>query len=209
MNRYDKIVRNVGIIIFILMLGTSIGFGSRSVEPTEQNRTQGPNIFLDVPAHRGTAADADSLTPGDTFVLTISEEGGQVIKNFTAKLSWSDESNPPGRPRVRRYDNQPDVFSIRVLQPDGNASDEQGPNSMGDPGNLEISITLDDTYLAQLYKEGIAGTGNWTVEVTLESTGMWTPERGPGMLGLPDSGNDFSISVDYEYYNMVEEGADE
>ncbi len=209
MNRYDKIVRNVGILIFILMLGTSIGFGSRSVEPTEQNRTQGPNIFLDVPIQRSTAADTGSLTPGDTFVLSISEEGGQVIKNFTAKLSWSDESNPPGRPRVRRYDNQPDVFSIRVLQPDGNASDEQGPNSVGGTGDLEISESLDDTYLARLYEEGIAGMGNWTVEVTLESTGMWTPVTGPGVLGLTDSGNDFSLSVDYEYYNMAAEGADE
>jgi hypothetical protein len=76
-------------------------------------------------------------------------------------------------------------------------------------GNLEINIQLDDEHLARLYEEGIAGNGNWTVEVQLVDTGIWTPVLGPGILGLTDNSNEFSLSVDYEYYDLTpEEGGE-
>jgi hypothetical protein len=142
------------------------------------------------------------LSVGETYTITISEEIGQIIKNFTARLSWSDESDPPGRPRLRRYENQPDTFSLRIMAPDGNSSDVQGQNSIGGTGDLEIRESFEDDYLSQLMEEGIVGQGNWTIDITLTSSGIWTPVLGPGVLGLSDGANEYSLSVEFEYYDF-------
>ncbi|MGA1820195.1 MAG: hypothetical protein ACMUHU_04210 [Thermoplasmatota archaeon] len=206
MNRYDKWVRNIGIGIFILMLVLSAILGSDQAR-SDPDRNNGPHdVFEGMPLQRATIADGGSLNRGETFTLTIPGKAGEYIKNVTAMISWTDESNPP-RPTVRRYENQPDTFSVRIMSPYGNTSDNQASNSIGSAGTVETVISLDDLFLNQLYGENKLGMGNWTVEVTLTSTGAWTPMRGLGLLDLPDNSNAFSLSVDYEYY--LEELQDE
>jgi hypothetical protein len=202
MNRYDKIVRNLGIVIFVIMLISSFLMGNNSVGSDNDQDQQGPVIFKDAPVQRSTAADNDYLTSGQSFTIAISEKDGEVIRNFTARLSWTDETNPPDRPHIRRYENLPDTFSLRIVQPDGNSTDIQDANPAGRSGSLEIPISLKDEYLSDLYGKGIAGNGNWTVEVTLISAGRWTTALGFGFMDIPDEGNDFSLSIDYEYYDM-------
>jgi hypothetical protein len=202
MNRYDKVVRNIGIAILILMIGSSVVLGRNNVDEGSSGSSEGPMVFDGVPLQRSTAAESGRLSVGETHTITISEENGQIIKNFTARLSWSDESSPPGRPRLRRYENQPDTFSLRIMAPDGNSSDVQGQNSIGGMGDLEIAESFDDDYLSQLMKDEIVGNGNWTIDITLTSSGMWTPVLGPGVLGLSDGVNEYSISVEFEYYDF-------
>jgi hypothetical protein len=205
MNRYDKIVRNIGILILILMIGSSWVLGNNNVEESTSGNAEGSKIFEGIPLQRSTAAESGSLSVDETYTLSISEETGQIIKNFTARLSWSDENDPPGRPRVRRYENQPDTFSLRVMAPDGNSSDDQGQNTIGGTGDLEITRSFEDEYLSQLMEDGIAGNGNWTIDVTLTSSGIWTPVLGPGVLGLSDGVNDYSLSIEFEYYDLGSE----
>jgi hypothetical protein len=202
MNRYDKVVRNIGIAILILMIGSSVVLGRNNVDEGSSGSSEGPMVFDGVPLQRSTAAESGRLSVGETHTITISEENGQIIKNFTARLSWSDESSPPGRPRLRRYENQPDTFSLRIMAPDGNSSDVQGQNSIGGTGDLEIAESFDDDYLSQLMEDEIVGNGNWTIDITLTSSGMWTPVLGPGVLGLSDGVNEYSISVEFEYYDF-------
>ena len=208
MNRYDKMVRNVGIGIFVLMLVTSIIFGSNQASSRSGSQNPMDNILQGMPLQRSTAGDTGDLRVGETYTLTISQQPGELIKNLTAKLSWTDESDPPGRPRIRRYENQPDTFSLRVILPDGNSSDDQTANPMGGTGLLEITGSLEDLYLIEVLNSNRAGEGNWTIEVSLVSTGMWTPVLGPGIIGLTDNANGFSLAVDYEYYDLesAEEG---
>jgi len=206
MNRYDKWVRNIGIAIFILMLLLSAVLGSQKGTSGSNNQNRPVNILEGMSIQRATIGDGGDLSRGETFTLTIPEKPGEYIKNLTAKLSWTDESDPPGRPRLRRYENQPDTFSLRVIPPDGNSSDTQGANPIGSAGTLEVPVSLTDDYLNQLYRENRLGIGNWTVEVTLVSTGMWTPVLGPGLIGLTDSSNAFSLSIDYDYYYQETNG---
>ncbi|MBN1391023.1 MAG: hypothetical protein JXA22_10330 [Candidatus Thermoplasmatota archaeon] len=202
MNRYDKLVRNIGIGIFIVMLVTSIVLGSDQGSSGPPHQTDTVNVFEGLLLQRATAAQDDDLSQGDTSTITIAEGDGEVIKNLTAKLSWTDETEPPGRPRVRRYENQPDTFSLRVTYPDGNSSDIQGQNQIGSPGILEVVVSLDDEYLNTLLDVGRLGRGVWTIEVTLVGAGIWTPVLGPGVIGLTDDGNEFSLTADYEYYQL-------
>ncbi|MBN1538654.1 MAG: hypothetical protein JW939_00790 [Candidatus Thermoplasmatota archaeon] len=202
MNRYDRLVRNIGIGIFVAMLVLSIVLGSDqgSSEPKPPNG--GDNYFEDLPLQRSTSAENGELDQGDTRTFTITEGDEEVFKNLTAKLSWTDETDPPGRPRIRRYENQPDTFSLRVVYPDGNSSDTQGANPIGGAGTLEVSVSLDDEYLNTLLDEGRLGRGVWTIEVTLVRAGIWTPVLGPGAIGLNDGGNEFSLSIEYDYYQL-------
>jgi hypothetical protein len=205
MNRYDKVVRNIGIVVLIIMIGSSLVLGRNNVDDDSSGSSEGPSIFEGMPLQRSTNAEEGRLSVGDTYTLTIAEGSGELIKNFSVRLSWSDESNPPGRPRLRRYENQPDTFSLRVMAPDGNSSDEQGSNTIGGTGNLEVSLSFEDDNLYKFVEDGMVGKGNWTVDVTLTSSGMWTPVLGPGVLGLNDGVNEYSLSIEYDYYDFEPE----
>ena len=73
MNRYDKIVRNIGIVVFILMLGTSVVFGQSAGDDGGQDPPKGPDIFENVNLERSTKADSGSLAPAETYVMTVPE----------------------------------------------------------------------------------------------------------------------------------------
>ncbi|MFO8051351.1 MAG: hypothetical protein R6V01_06595 [Thermoplasmatota archaeon] len=204
MNSNDRKVRNIGIAVLLLMLLTSVLLKGEVVSDTSGDDDGYANYFEDMQLRSASSAESGELEEGESATVMIPEEG-RVVKNMTAVLSWQDESDPPGIPRIRRYENQPDTFSLKVLSPDGNSSSDTASNPVGGSGVIEISFSMEDTVLNQRLDSGSAGTGNWTVEISLDSTGMWTPQLGPGFIALSDGGNDFSLSVEYEYYDINEE----
>ncbi len=206
MNKNDKLVRNVGIGVFILMLTLSFLMSGSGDSEGSGVSINVKNPFEGIPLQKTTASDSGSLPASRSFIMEISEEGS-MIKNVTARLSWTDESSPPGLPRVRRYENQPDTFSLHIIAPDGNSTDVRGKNPAGGSGDLEVIFSLEDEVLAQLMEQ--SNETAWSVMVTMEDAGMWKPMLGPGLIGLTDSGNDFSLSVDYEYYNMAADEEEE
>jgi hypothetical protein len=208
MNKNDKLVRNIGIAVFLLMLLTSIIFGGLGGSGSSGEDGGGQDVLKGLILQKGTTAQADELQESGSVAIEV-DENGIIIKNMTVRLSWSDESDPPGRPRIRRYENQPDTFSLQVTESNGNSTVENGANRIGSPGMLEISISIEDGDLNELYKEGIAGNGTWTVGISLTDCGMWTPVLGPGLLGLTDAGNEFSVSIDYEYYDISADEGEE
>ncbi|MGA1848130.1 MAG: hypothetical protein ACMUHB_02205 [Thermoplasmatota archaeon] len=201
MNKNDKLVRNIGIAVFLIMLLTSIIFGGLGGSGSSEGNGGDHDILQGLVLQKGTTAQSDELQESGSVEIEV-PENDIIIKNMTVKLSWSDESEPPGRPRVRRYENQPDTFSLRVAQSNGNSSSDSGSNRIGSPGTLEVTISLEDDELSELYKAGTAGNGTWLVEISLTDCGMWIPVLGPGLIGLTDSGNEFSVSIDYEYYDL-------
>lgn len=129
------------------------------------------------------------LNEGSSSQMTIENTEDRVLKSFNYRLTWKDETDPPGRPRVRRYDNQPDEFSVRVLSPEGNST--VLAISDGSSGTLTGSHELNNSEI-----QGSFRTGNFTIEVTLINAGDWTPSIGIGLVGLNDPGNSYELVLD-------------
>lgn len=204
MNSNDKKVRNIGIAVLLLMLITSVLFRGDVISESSRPHDGRGNFFQDMPLQPGSSAESGDLSSGESAEISIAEDG-RIIKNMTAILSWDDENDPPGLPRLRRYENQPDQFSVMITAPDGNSTSDSGSNQIGETGTLELHWSVQDTILNDQLNEGTAGSGTWSIQITLVDTGMWTPQLGPGFIGLQDSGNGYSVSMEYEYYDISPE----
>ncbi|MEA3559304.1 MAG: hypothetical protein U9R75_08635 [Candidatus Thermoplasmatota archaeon] len=202
MNNNDKKVRNVGFLVLLLMIITSILFQGSGSSGGEDPGPKTIDPFKDVPLLSGSISDGVELSVGESYTVTIAEEG-RVIRNMSIGISWQDESSPPGFAPFHK--NEPDSFSITITSPYGETDGDSGSNGQGSAGTLEAAVNLNKTYLSSFMEEGPAGSGNWTVEVTLVSAGDWVPQYLPGVIDFrnkDDPGNSFSLSVEYEYYDM-------
>jgi len=130
----------------------------------------------------------------DTSVIPIQLEQGQYLQSITFKLTWRDEADPNAA-----LENQPDEFSLSV-------SDEfieyvesgRTMNSHGSEGSITIGFNFGhDT------EDSLNGTGDWEVELTLESCG-----NSEGPLGIwiqTDNSNSYTLEITTEVYDPIEE----
>jgi len=129
----------------------------------------------------------------DTLVTGQIKEENLISMNLT--LTWTDE--PDIQYGIRTYENEPDTFSLRVETPDG-SEEREGPesNAHGESGEIILTITFDpdvDPYLN--------GTGQYNITVECGDCGdLFTT----GLIGFTDSGNDWDLTIDYDYYKKPE-----
>jgi len=184
-----------GIAVLVVMLATSFVLGE-NVRTRSPTTTPPGTQFLKYPIVTETKSLSGELTEGATSEEPLALSG-LLIKNISATLTWEDENDPPGRPRIRRYENQPDTFALAV-QGMNVSKDASGSNEQGGSGTVEVKIMFTTEELAKIYKAGTSG--NWTATVTLQTAGIWTPMI--GIIGLTDPGNSYSLVIEYEYYDM-------
>jgi hypothetical protein len=114
-----------------------------------------------------------------------------MVKSITVTLVWSDEPDADAL-----HDNQPDSFTLNVTAPNGTFSDD-GP---ADNGNLEVKLNFAPTSPADP-----EGTGTYEIEIICGDCGDQTP-TGPNPFGrrrtFSDTENDWTLSVEYEYYEI-------
>ena len=201
MNSNDKKVTFAGFGILLVMIILAVILGSNTSQG-EEGTSSTPEDFLDdFTLNRTTKSFSGELAEGAVQTFEIDLEGG-LLKNLTATLTWEDESDLGGRPRIRRYENQPDSFSLSVSDIEGNNTDEDsGANSVGGQGEVSARIAIGDTEIVKLLDTGYQGE-IWSVDVTMVSSGGWTPMI--GIIGFTDGGNSFSLVVEYEYYDISE-----
>ncbi|MFW3146730.1 MAG: hypothetical protein ACMUIE_07970 [Thermoplasmatota archaeon] len=137
-----------------------------------------------------SSSESGQLNEGSSRTFTLAANESKVITGLKVTLSWTDETNPPSF-RVRRYDNQPDTFSVRIGFP-GGTNWTQAITS--DSGRVEASLTLVDEQIEEFFD-----AGDFTVEVSLVTAGDWTATVSLGFLDMPDNGNDFDISIQETY----------
>lgn len=134
--------------------------------------------------------------PGDPFELTgnYAAEGQTVtipfdfydepgedfyVSWFTVYLIWQDDAR-----------TDPDTFSFRVLDDEGNQVIAGGGNS----GQAQAPVRLNNTELNH-----IVNNVGWSIEVTCNSAGKGY--IGPaGIITIPDDGNDFTVRFDWKHF---------
>jgi hypothetical protein len=128
----------------------------------------------------------------EVFVSLTAEN----VKSISFTLTWTDESAGTG------FENDPDEFSLSVETPNGTfAESEVVENSPGGQGSVNILITYDPD--EPPYEEG---TGTYTVTVICGNCGDHHSAGPFGIIpGPSDIGNDWDLSVDYDYYMEKEE----
>ncbi|MCU0799717.1 MAG: hypothetical protein MUC62_08615 [Candidatus Thermoplasmatota archaeon] len=128
------------------------------------------------------------LDAGGADTITIPASTQKVVTSISAKLSWTDETNPPGF-RIRRYQNQPDTFSMKVQTSNGTLMDQGSSES----GSLDVGRDLKEDEVLTLF-----GSGNFSVVVQMDDAGDWEPRLGPG-IPITDPGNTYSIVITVGY----------
>ena len=196
MNSNDKKVTFAGFGILLVMIISAVALGSNTSQGEEGTSSTLADILDDFTLNRTTESFSGELQEGaaETFEIDLQ---GRLLKNLTATLTWEDESELSGRPRIRRYENQPDTFSLSVSDVEGNNTDEDsGSNPMDGEGEISARISNEDQELVRLLDTEYQGEV-WSVDVTMVNSGGWTPMI--GIIGFNDGGNSFSLVVEYEY----------
>jgi len=134
------------------------------------------------------------LSVGQSESVPIDSNGTMVTK-VNVSVQWSDEPDAG-----IRYTNQPDTFSVELLDDEGNQLGSQ----QGASGHLSIVWVL---------QNGTEDLGNLSVSVTCNRAGDQIPIINIlGLRTINDEGNDFNLRIDYETFYVTyvgdEGGAD-
>ena len=142
----------------------------------------------------GPLTKAGYLNENTETVEEIKVSEPNVI-SITFILTWTDE--PDQQYGIRVYENEPDTFALKVQAPDGTEA-KGGPtaNVHGESG--EIIVPIEFYPYIDPYMNG-TGTYNVTVECGECGESFTT-----GLIGFTDSGNEWELAVEYEYYEKQE-----
>lgn len=129
----------------------------------------------------------------DSPTISIMLEEGQFLRSITFELIWRDEADPNAL-----LENQPDEFTLSVADEIGDHMDSGNTaNSHGSEGSITIGFDFE-----HLSEDSLNGTGNWEVELTLESCG-----DSEGRLAIwtqADSSNSYTLEITTEVYVPIE-----
>jgi hypothetical protein len=176
----------VGTIVFLIAAeAVLIGFGDGGTDGEPQPQGQwvriSDNIVVTGVTTEGSTDDATPML--DHLQL--------VAANLT--LGWDDndvdEPIPPG-PFGRLPENQPDTFRLRVLLPNGDELTQEGTS---DPVSRHGEIRL------QVPEPAEGDITFWIIEVECVTAG---DVEGTFRTWAVDTGNDWSLRVEYTYVDL-------
>lgn len=179
------------IVIAIIIIGASLGT-TTYVGSGENDDGQQDIKYFDQSSRISTS---DYLQQGQSVTIPIELEESNIL-SFNLTLTWEDESDIPGRPRVRQYENQPDSFSVEVEMANFTESyTQQGVNTVGSEGSIEINIDFEEIPDHTTY------TGIYNVTITMQNAGNY--QANLAFLQLTDSGNDFDLEIEYRFLGTL------
>ncbi len=177
------------LVLLILIILWSVG----AFDVDEEGVHVGGDVELEL--------DSDSLEPinghsdeNTEQVLDLSIEEA-AITNITFTLTWDDEQANTG------MENYPDEFQLNVSTPWG-AVDQTDMEENDGNGHGEISLV----FQAPGEHPDTGSAGNYNVIIRMGEAGdQWPIIVGPS-AGFNDNGNDWTLTVDYEYLKEKPEG---
>ena len=204
MKGYDRYIVVSGAVFLFLIVLTSVIFGA-NVGGSQDKRPVQKGYLDSMELKKETISNVGQLDEGGEDLITIAQTG-KAIRNVSAVLTWVDESDRPGMPRLRRYENQPDTFELRTLPPIGNGSSQTAQNPVNSEGVIELSHshTLDELYtmIEEARSSQNSTLPDWELAVKLVSAGDWAPVLPPKLIGYIDDSNSYILEVTIEYYDI-------
>ncbi len=176
----------MGVVLILLVIGWGLGVFESEEGTGEYELDYEVGLkdgFLDPPIS-GTS-DEDSQ---ETEYVTIDEP---AVTNITFTLTWEDEPDQPG------MENEGDEFSMEVTTPWGdNNETPMTRNDHGEEGIISLTFSAPGEY------PDSGSAGEYIVNITMGEAGeQWL--LGIPSVGLTDSGNDWTLSVEYSYWKKV------
>jgi hypothetical protein len=138
----------------------------------------------------GTITEGGTLTEGSEADYPVGFSANYVI-SIQVTLSWEDED-----PSIIGGTNQPDTFTVQLLDPEGNLLDE----TSDDAGSLVISWSTGDPE-ERIYD------GDFIVKVKLDIAG--DNEGRFGLLGDEDNSNEYILKIQYNSYYYTSGSGDD
>lgn len=121
----------------------------------------------------------------ETFNVTVEQ---QNIANITFTLAWEDEPHSTG------YQNDPDEFSLKVNTTWGEYNETpMTPNGGNRQGEVSLTFSAPGEY------PDIISAGDYMVTVEMGDAGD-QQFLGVGGLTQNDDGNDWTLTIEYDYY---------
>lgn len=164
------------------------------------DESEGSGVVSDLPEIRGyvekkeTVSASNSLTEGQSDEIPIGASDLKVIRKVDVTLTWTDE---PDIRRIRTYENQPDTFNAKIVDPTGKTlGDMTSANTRESSGTITLSMDLDDATMID-YK----GKGPFTIQVTLVEAGDYEPRLGLNLMSINDNSNDYSLTANVVFYD--------
>lgn len=184
MHGNDRFMMIVGAVVLLLVLGSAVIFGGNASSP--QTKKKDPDNYLaDLTAVSESIDQSGELAAGANETVPVMQ-GTRIIKNITAVLTWVDETQRPGMPRLRRYQNMPDTFTLSVIAPDGNSTDLSASNAPGGEGRIELSKSFSESELnaaIDIAMGSETALPEWKVEVVLTDAADWRTVLPPHFIG--------------------------
>lgn len=187
----------IGLIPVVLISTFTLGSYTfyPPVEKEEEEWVFDPNDYNIIAGFSDEITGSLQDGGSDTPTISIQLEEGQYLQSITCKLTWRDETDPNAL-----LENQPDEFSLSVSDESNEHSDSgQTANSHGSEGSITIGFDFEHHT-----EDSLNGTGDWEVEITLESCG-----DSEGRLAIwtqPDNSNSYTLEITTEVYDPIEEG---
>jgi hypothetical protein len=188
MNRNDKFMFNLGVIvIFIALVGALIGGTNEEERSAEKGGEINWEELLKFSDRKG-----GDLNEGEEETLTY--DTGAYVVSAVFVLKWRDEPDTSiqvGGESVGLH-NDPDTFKLTVRDPDGTVYEEEGENEYdpnGGEGVLTINVTAEN---------GGDYYGPWEVTVRLVNAGDQKP-MGQGVGLQQDNSNSYTLEVNMYY----------
>lgn len=188
MDRNDKFMFNLGVIIIIIALfGAFLGGANEE----ERSSTNVKEINWEELEEFRDRKEGD-LNEGESDEFTY--DTGAYVVSALFVLKWRDERDTSvqfGGQSVGLH-NDPDRFRLTVMDPDGTVHEKEGENEYdpdGGGGVLIINVTAE---------EGGDYHGPWKVTVRLVKAGDQKP-MGEGVGFQRDDGNSYTLEVDMYY----------
>jgi len=182
----DKMKRKMFTFVLFSIIFISVGFMGCTDDPPKED--PGYVLLSESAQESGHLDNPEWDGAAETQITYDYSVNGSIITRIVATLTWTDDHSGSDSQDIK------DIFSLRV------SGGESSVNEESDSGNIKLELEVNETAGEN---SGLGDTVSVTVACVECGTYNEPPLIGP-FLRYWDTGNDFSLKVEYDYLEPAE-----